>query len=75
MKKLWIRNGILSLIDDRNVLVSNGDSVGASRFQMSVEILVCKDLSDWLDLLVVLGNWFDLRCLRKGFIRLKGRIR
>ena len=74
-RKPWISNRTLELIDKRNESRINGCQEEEIKIQKEIRNSVKHDRCDYLDTLAGGGTWSDLKKLRQGPSRMKGRLR
>ena len=71
----WISDGTLLLIEARNRARSDRDKNRERGLNIQIRKSVKKDRSQWLDKLLVTGDWSQIRRLRKGFVPAQGRLK
>ena len=74
-RKPWISDRTLGLIDQRNALRIVGDHSGEIELQKAIRRSVKIDRAVYLDELVSAGAWTQLKMLRRGPNKMKGRLR
>ena len=74
-RKPWISQRTLDLIDARNNLRIEGRHIEEAELQKEIRKSARHDKRNYLDILAGSGSWDQLKMLRRGPSRMKGRLR